>query len=79
MFHQPTQPGGHAICPCSLNTAEFADKSSVSAFAKQPTADVCAPWRWKYLKGRIQGSKAESEADLADLKRLQAATLRQKN
>ena len=33
-------------------------------------------WRWKYLKGRTQGSKAESEADLADLKHLQAATLR---
>lgn len=36
-------------------------------------------WRWKYLKGRTQGSTAESEADMADLRRLQAATLRQKN
>jgi len=36
-------------------------------------------WRWKYLKSRMQGSKAESEADLADLRRLQAATLRQKS
>ncbi|MHC4204987.1 MAG: prepilin-type N-terminal cleavage/methylation domain-containing protein [Planctomycetota bacterium] len=36
-------------------------------------------WRWRYLKVRMQGNKAEHEADLADLKRLQAATLRQKN
>ena len=36
-------------------------------------------WRWKYLKGRTQGSTAGNEADLADLRRLQAATLRQKN
>jgi len=36
-------------------------------------------WRWKYLKGRTQGSKAEDEADLADLRRLQAATLRPMN
>jgi len=32
-------------------------------------------WRWKNLKGRTQGSKAENEADLTDLRRLQAATL----
>ena len=31
-------------------------------------------WRWKYRKDRTQGSKAENE-DLADLRRLQAATL----
>ena len=36
-------------------------------------------WRWKYRKDRTQGSKAENEADLADLKRLQAATLRPKS
>jgi prepilin-type N-terminal cleavage/methylation domain-containing protein/prepilin-type processing-associated H-X9-DG protein len=36
-------------------------------------------WRWKYLKGRTQGSKAENEADLADLRRLQAATIRPLN
>ncbi len=36
-------------------------------------------WRWRYLKVRMQGNKAEHEADLADMRRLQAATLRQKN
>ena len=36
-------------------------------------------WRWKNLKIRTQGSKAENEADLADLRRLQAATLRPMN
>ena len=36
-------------------------------------------WRWRYLKGRMQGNKAEHEADLADLRRLQAATLRTMN
>lgn len=33
-------------------------------------------WRWKNRKVRTQGSKAENEDDLADLRRLQAATLR---
>ncbi|MHC4324175.1 MAG: type II secretion system protein [Planctomycetota bacterium] len=36
-------------------------------------------WQWRYLKGRMQGNKAEHEADLADLRRLQSATLRQLN
>ncbi|MHC4584886.1 MAG: H-X9-DG-CTERM domain-containing protein [Planctomycetota bacterium] len=36
-------------------------------------------WRWKNRQGRAQGSKAENEADLTDLRRLQAATLRPMN
>ena len=32
-------------------------------------------WQWRYRKSRTQGSQAEHEADLSDLKRLQAATL----
>ena len=32
-------------------------------------------WNWKNRKNRAQGSKAESEADLSDLRRLQSATL----
>ncbi len=36
-------------------------------------------WVWKYRKDRTQGSTAGNEADLADLRRLQAATLRTMN
>jgi len=32
-------------------------------------------WQWRYRKDRAQGSKAEHEADLSDLRRLQDATL----
>ena len=35
-------------------------------------------WNWKNRKNRAQGSKAESEADLSDLRRLQSATLKSK-